>query len=397
MRAITLTVTIFFIALGLAGCTKEEDKRAQAARAFADLNRLVEQTQRQVARQAKAQPTPQVAQLQARLAQLEGLPQAIQQGEDMTEYENDIGASQEELGAMEAAESEVQGSFLQRVNTNLAGVLETIQQLKALCAELSLKQCREAAEEGEEVFVSEWDEEQWGPLDEPYEPEPPGETVAYIKLATLGIPNLQGRSVAICSPDSQCFNEASAGWVGSLSPEMNSMQVSAGRYKLKFGNYYLQDVVVEAGQPTEIQVGTLRVPNLSGRTVAVCSPDSQCFNTASGGWAGVVTPKTKSLELPAGSYKLKFDEHYLDGVTVTAGQPTEIHVGTLRMPNLSGRTVAVCSPDSRCFNTASSGWAGVLSAQANSLEVPAGTYKLKIDKQFIEDISVAAGETLVIE
>lgn len=91
MRAITLTVTIFFIALGLAGCTKEEDKRAQAARAFADLNRLVEQTQRQVARQAKAQPTPQVAQLQARLAQLEGLPQAIQQGEDMTEYENDIG------------------------------------------------------------------------------------------------------------------------------------------------------------------------------------------------------------------------------------------------------------------------------------------------------------------
>jgi len=121
-----------------------------------------------------------------------------------------------------------------------------------------------------------------------------------------------------------------------VRPKTKSLELPAGTYKLKFHEHYLGGVTITAGQPTEIQVGTLSMPNLSGRTVAVCSPDSRCFNTASGGWAGVVRPKTKSLELPAGTYKLKFHEHYLGGVTITAGQPTEIQVGTLSMPNLRG-------------------------------------------------------------
>ena len=229
-------------------------------------------------------------------------------------------------------------------------------------------------------------------------PPPPKKKVRHISLSTgtLSISNLSGRTVAVCEPDSSCYNTASDGWVGVISPETKNIKVKAGTYKLKFQNHYLQGVEVIGGQTTDVLVGTLSISNLSGRTVAVCEPDSKCYNYANNGWVGVVSPEVNSLEVPTGTYKLKFQNHYLQGVEVIGGQTTDVLVAAISMPSVSEK-IAVCTPDSDCYNYASNGWVGVISTEANSLEVPAGTYKLKMGKQYIEDIQVEAGEELVIE
>ena len=51
----------------------------------------------------------------------------------------------------------------------------------------------------------------------------------------------------VCTPDSQCYNTASDGYVGVLTPEEPVLEVFPGTYKLKFGQQYEEDIVVEPG------------------------------------------------------------------------------------------------------------------------------------------------------
>ena len=129
----------------------------------------------------------------------------------------------------------------------------------------------------------------------------------------------------------------------------------------------------------------------------MCDQTAKCTGDFQAGWAGEVSPEATRLELPEGTYKLKFHKHYLDGVEITAGQPTEIQLSELSMPSLSGASIPVCSPDSKGKGDFQAGWVGEISAEAPSLEVPAGEYKIRMGKQFIEGITVAAGEKLVLE
>ena len=142
---------------------------------------------------------------------------------------------------------------------------------------------------------------------------------------------------------------------------------------------------------------TITIPNLRQRTVVVCTQASDCSYSGSEGWVEKLTPESNSIKVNAGTYKIKFKSHYLDGIEVAAGETVEIQVGTLDLTNLSTRTLPVCSTQSPCSYDGSDGWVGKITAEAKSLEIPAGTYKLKMGKQFIEDVSVEAGEKLVLE
>ena len=98
--------------------------------------------------------------------------------------------------------------------------------------------------------------------------------------------------------------------------------MAAGTYKLKLSvsvwGAVLDDVVVHDGETTVLRLGRIGVQNLH-RSVAVCTPDSDCYNQASEGYAGLLTPEEPVLEVFPGTYKLKFGEQYEEGLVVEPG------------------------------------------------------------------------------
>ena len=75
----------------------------------------------------------------------------------------------------------------------------------------------------------------------------------------------------------------------------------------------------------------------------------------------------------------------------------KISKAILTVPNLQEWTVPVCTQQAKCDGDFQAGWVGEISAEAPSLEVPAGEYKIRMGKQFIEGITVAAGEKFILE
>lgn len=243
-------------------------------------------------------------------------------------------------------------------------------------------------------------------------PKPPPRETKVIKLwvSKITIPNLAERTVEV-------YGQESGQWVGSVQPKKKSLEVPPGVYKLKFDSYELPGVEVNPGQPAEILLGSVVIPNLSARTVEV-------YEQKSGSWVGSLKPHKKKeggasvslpggtkievkdaelgdlmgeeaevdrgLEVPAGVYKLKFNSYELGGVEVSAGKPTQVQIGSISMPNLSERTVEV-------YEQQSGSWVGSLQPNGKLVEVPAGTYKLKFGNQFMENIAVEPGQDVVLE
>jgi Mg-chelatase subunit ChlD len=197
-----------------------------------------------------------------------------------------------------------------------------------------------------------------------------------IVLGLVQIPNLGKRTVEV-------YEQESGNWVGNMHPQGKPLEVPAGTYKLKFNSHYLEGIEVGTGKLTDVHLGSIRMPNLSDRTV-------EAYEQQSGNWVGNIQPKEKSLEVPAGTYKLKFNSHYLPGITVAADKPTEVQVGSISMPNLTGRAVEV-------YEQQSGNWAGNISPKEKALEVPVGTYKLKFGNHFVENITVEVGQEVVVE
>lgn len=67
-------------------------------------------------------------------------------------------------------------------------------------------------------------------------------------------------------------------------------------------------------------IGKITLPNLSSRKVQVCEQQSEHCGLHHDGYAGSIEPETKSLELPAGTYRLKFENQYVDGIQVGSGE-----------------------------------------------------------------------------
>jgi hypothetical protein len=155
----------------------------------------------------------------------------------------------------------------------------------------------------------------------------------------------------------------------------------------------------ESPQAKEVIVlskgGHIRIPNLTHREVAVCDQESSCRHF--GDTVEKISPKTKILKVPAGIYKLRFDWHYLQNVKVEKEKTTDIHIGVINMPKLSGsRAVEVCALGGECGRYME-GWAGSITPETKSLEVPAGVYRLKWGQQDLGNITVREGSTVTVE
>lgn len=131
-----------------------------------------------------------------------------------------------------------------------------------------------------------------------------------IWLGSIQLPNLSGRTVEV-------YEQQSNNWAGNITPKEKILWIPAGTYKLKFAGYYLEGIEVGNSKSTEIQLGSISMPNLSGRTVDV-------YEQQSNSWIGNISPKEKALEVPPGTYKLKFGNHFVENIAVEAGQEVSV-------------------------------------------------------------------------
>ena len=139
-------------------------------------------------------------------------------------------------------------------------------------------------------------------------------------------------------------------------------------------------------------LGAIRIANLIAGNVEVYSQSSSGTNYYAPGYVGTLSPASPTLQVPAGTYKLKFDQLFVEHVEVGRGQ-SDIVLGAISIPNLA-RTVEVYSQSSSGTNYYAPGYVGTLSPASPTLQVPAGTYKLKFDRLFVENVRVEAGKTV---
>jgi len=148
--------------------------------------------------------------------------------------------------------------------------------------------------------------------------------------------------------------------------------------------------------PPALGVGTLKILNLKTGTVEVYSQDSEGDYHFQKGYVGTLSPEATTLQVPAGTYKLKFGKFFLENIEAKVGQPIEILLGAIVYPGVN-RRVEVYSQDSEGDYRFQKGYVGTLSPEATTLQVPAGTYKLKFGKFFLENIVVKSGKETVLK
>jgi hypothetical protein len=140
-----------------------------------------------------------------------------------------------------------------------------------------------------------------------------------------------------------------------------------------------------AGAPPQPPAGfgAITIANLTTRTVEVYEQNSSGINFMAAGYAGSISPPEITLQVPAGTYKLKFANLFVEHVAVTSAHSAKILLGTISLPNLS-RTAEVYEQNSSGINFMAAGYAGSISPPETTLQVPAGTYKLKFANLFVQ-------------
>jgi hypothetical protein len=141
-------------------------------------------------------------------------------------------------------------------------------------------------------------------------------------------------------------------------------------------------------------LGAIKIANLKTRTVEVYDQKSSGTGYLAAGYAGSITPTTPTLQVPAGTYKLKFDRLFVEQVAVTPAHSSEILLGTISVPNLT-RTAEVYDQTSSGTGYLADGYAGSITPATPTLQVPAGTYKLKLANLFVQPIRVEPGKTVI--
>jgi hypothetical protein len=94
--------------------------------------------------------------------------------------------------------------------------------------------------------------------------------------------------------------------------------------------------------------------------------------------------------VPPGTYKLKFEEGWLDGVEVKAAETTEVALGSIRIKAMS-------EPAADVYEKASGKKVATILSGPNQAQVPPGVYKVQIGASVIDDVTVKAGEEVVLE
>ena len=134
-----------------------------------------------------------------------------------------------------------------------------------------------------------------------------------------------------------------------------------------------------AGSPPQqfAGLGAIKIANLKTRTVEVYEQNSSGDWHLAAGYAGSLSPTQTTLQVPAGTYKVKFDKLFVEHVAVTSAHSSEILLGTISLPNLT-RTAEVYEQNSSGDWHLAAGYAGSLSPTQTTLQVPAGTVQGKV-------------------
>jgi hypothetical protein len=214
-----------------------------------------------------------------------------------------------------------------------------------------------------------------------------GETVtldANKWLATVKTANGLG-NVYFVDPES---GEEVTGIVGDDS----SGQVPAGTYRIRYGSKFEVDTVeLQPGQSISIDAAKwlATVKTLNGRgNVYLVDPESGEEIT------GIVGDDS-SGQVPAGTYRVRYGSDFeVDTVELQPGQTATLDahkwLGTVTAPKLTGGNLYLVEPSTN-KDVATIGTA------INSVQVPAGTYKLKLGDAEMGSIDVAAGQEVIIE
>lgn len=130
----------------------------------------------------------------------------------------------------------------------------------------------------------------------------------------------------------------------------------------------------------KLAIGTIKIPNLQSDYVSVY--EQQTGKKLGDLWKG------RTLDVPAGTYKIQFGDMYLEGIEVTSGQTTERLVGIIGIPKMQPDYVGVY--EQQTGKKVGDIWRG------GKLNVPPGTYKFEVSGQPVE-IQVEGGQEVVIE
>lgn len=151
---------------------------------------------------------------------------------------------------------------------------------------------------------------------------------AKIILGGLSIPNLGSREVNVCvnRPGGVCLSN-DEGYAGTLQPSASTLELPAGTYMLTFGKFNTENIEVKAKQTTEVLVGSISIPNIESSQVKVCenNPDMLC-SSVFGGYVGTIASDVTSLELPPGTYMLKFEDRLVEGIKVGPGEEIVVDI-----------------------------------------------------------------------
>jgi len=135
-------------------------------------------------------------------------------------------------------------------------------------------------------------------------------------------------------------------------------------------------------------LGAITIANLKNRRIEVYAQNSSGAGAYAEGYAGIITPRASTLQVPTGTYKLKLANLFVENVAVTSAHSADVMLGTISLPNLT-RSAEVYDQSSSGAGAYATGFAGTLSPNQTTLEVPSGTYKLKFANLFLERVAVA--------
>ena len=75
------------------------------------------------------------------------------------------------------------------------------------------------------------------------------------------------------------------------------------------------------------------------------------------GYAGIITPRASTLQVPTGTYKLKLANLFVENVAVTSAHSADVMLGTISLPNLT-RSAEVYDQSSSGAGAYATGFAG---------------------------------------
>ena len=205
-------------------------------------------------------------------------------------------------------------------------------------------------------------------------------------IATISLPDAT-ESVNIINPQTEAM--VGRWWRHIKKP----VEVPAGTYTLKWQYFQLDGIEVKAGEnlvadTKTLGIGTISLPDAT-ESVNVINPQTEAM--VGRWWRHIKKP----VEVPAGTYTLKWQYFQLDGIEVKAGEnlvadTKTLGIGTISLPDAT-ESVNVINPQTEAM--VGRWWRHI----KKPVEVPAGTYTLKFPKFESGPIDVQAGEEVIIE